>query len=100
MKLRGWRELEPGAVILEPGNTVEYKSGKWRAFRPVIDYEKCINCMICWVYCPDGCIKVKDSEVAGIDYEHCKGCGICAHECPKEAIIMVEEAKAIKEEAK
>ena len=100
MKLRGWRELEPGAVIVEPGNTVEYKSGKWRAFRPVIDYEKCINCMICWIYCPDGCIMVKDSKVEGFDLEHCKGCGICAHECPKEAITMVEEAKAIKEEAK
>ena len=100
MALKGWKELELGGVIVEPGNTIEYKSGKWRTFRPILDEEKCIDCMICWIYCPDGCVKVKDSKVVGFDYEHCKGCGICDRECPKEAITMVEEAEAIKEEAK
>ncbi len=100
MALKGWKELELGGVILEPGNTIEYQSGKWRVFRPVLDMEKCIHCMICWIYCPDSSIEVKDSKIEGFDYEHCKGCGICARECPKEAIIMVKEAKAIKEEAK
>jgi len=56
--------------------------------------------MLCWVYCPDSCKIVNDSKVIGTDYEHCKGCGICARECPREAISMVEEAKARKEEAK
>ena len=100
MGLKGWKELEAGAVILEPGSSVEYKTGAWRAFRPVIDMEKCIHCMICWVYCPDCCIMVNDSKVEGVDYEHCKGCGICARECPKKAIAMVEEAKVTMEEAK
>ncbi len=100
MRLKGWKELELGGVIVEPGSTIKYKSGTWRAFRPVRDMEKCIHCMTCWVYCPDSCIKVSDSKIEGFDYEHCKGCGICAYECPKEAITMVEEAKAIMEETK
>jgi len=100
MKLKGWRDLETGVVVPEPGSSVGYKSGTWRAFRPIIDMEKCINCMICWIYCPDSCIMVKDSKLVEIDYEHCKGCGICANECPKEAISMIEEDKAKAEEAK
>ena len=51
MKLKGWKELEQGAVIVKPGNTVEYKSGKWRTFRPIIDKEKCIKCMTCFDKC-------------------------------------------------
>ena len=100
MELKGWRELETGVVILEPGNSIAYKSGTWRAFRPIIDMGKCTHCMICWVYCPDSCIMVKDSKLVGIDYEYCKGCGICARECPKKVITMVEEVKARMEEAK
>ena len=100
MELKGWRELETGVVILEPGNSIAYKSGTWRAFRPIIDMGKCIHCMICWVYCPDSCVMVKDSKLVGIDYEYCKGCGICARECPKKAITMIEEVKARMEEAK
>ena len=100
MELKGWRELETGVVILEPGNSIAYKSGTWRAFRPIIDMGKCTHCMICWVYCPDSCIMVKDSKLVGIDYEYCKGCGICARECPKKAITMIEEVKARMEEAK
>ena len=100
MELKGWRELETGVVILEPGNSIAYKSGTWRAFRPIIDMGKCTHCMICWVYCPDSCIMVKDSKLVGIDYEYCKGCGICARECPKKVITMIEEVKARMEEAK
>lgn len=100
MRLKSWKELETGVVILEPGNSVVYRTGTWRAFRPIIDMERCTHCMFCWLYCPDGCIIVKDSKVIGIDYEHCKGCGICARECPREAVSMVEEAKARMEEAK
>ena len=100
MRLKSWKELETGVVILEPGSSVQYQSGTWRTFRPIIDMEKCTHCMLCWVYCPDSSIMVNDSKVIGIDYEHCKGCGICARECPREAISMVEEAKARKEEAK
>jgi len=89
--MKGWKEIPEGGLILEPGNSVEYKTGSWRAKKPVLDKEKCINCFICWIYCPDGSIVVENEEVKGINYDYCKGCGICANECPKNAINMEEE---------
>lgn len=90
--MKGWKEIPEGGLILEPGNSVEYKTGSWRAKRPVWDKEKCINCFICWIYCPEASIVVENEEVKGINYDYCKGCGICAHECPKKAINMEEES--------
>jgi pyruvate ferredoxin oxidoreductase delta subunit len=48
--------------------------------------------MFCWVYCPDGIVRLKDEKIE-IDLKYCKGCGICAEECPRKAIEMVEEFK-------
>jgi pyruvate ferredoxin oxidoreductase delta subunit len=53
--------------------------------------DKCIDCLTCWVYCPDDSIIIKDDKMAGIKLSHCKGCGICASVCPKKAIAMVED---------
>jgi len=86
----GWTKLPIGGALLEPGSSIEYKTGDWRAFRPVLDESKCVNCLICWIYCPDIAISRKEKTVA-IDYDYCKGCGICAAECPVKAITMVEE---------
>lgn len=86
----GWKSLPIGGLLLEPGSSVKYKTGDWRAFRPVLDETKCVNCLICWIYCPDIAIKRKEKTVE-IDYDYCKGCGICASECPVKAIKMVEE---------
>jgi len=87
----GWRSIPIGGLILEAGNAEKYETGDWRAFRPVRDQEKCTNCLLCWIFCPDGAVKVREGKIAEIDLAHCKGCGICAHECPVDAIEMVEE---------
>jgi len=88
----GWKSLPIGAVLLEPGSSLKYKTGDWRAFRPVVEKEKCVNCLLCWIYCPDAAIQRKEKWVE-VNYDYCKGCGICAKECPKDAIKMVEEQK-------
>jgi pyruvate ferredoxin oxidoreductase delta subunit len=88
---KGWKEIPIGGLIGESGTAKEYKIGDWRTFKPVVDKQKCINCLQCWIYCPDSCIKVEDEKMAGFDYEHCKGCGICASICPVKCINMEKD---------
>lgn len=64
------------------------KTGTWRIFTPRIDYKKCTNCFMCWLYCPDEAIEETREGCPEIDYEFCKGCGICAEICPAKAITM------------
>ena len=82
-----------GAVIDKPGNSVENKTGGWRALRPVWNKEKCTQCMICWLYCPDMAIPQKGGKRTETDLDFCKGCGICAKVCPFQAITMETEEK-------
>lgn len=69
------------------------KTGFWRTQRPVVTYEKCIKCRLCWLYCPDSVIDVTEDpkKFVVINYDYCKGCGICANVCPAKAITMVSE---------
>ncbi len=68
------------------------KTADWRYVAPVINYEKCSGCMICWKYCPEVTIQITE-DLPAINYDYCKGCGICSIECPKSAIEMVVEDK-------
>ena len=88
-KLPGSKDIPAAGVTWKPAT--EYKTGDWRTFKPVVDKSKCINCLQCWIFCPDSAIKVKDKKMAGFDYEHCKGCGICASICPVKCIKMEKE---------
>jgi len=97
MSQKGWRELPIRGLIVEPGNSGDYQTGAWRSLRPIIGLDKCSHCMLCWIYCPDSSIMIKDSKIIGVDLNHCKGCGICSVECPLRAITMVEEAQARRE---
>ncbi len=94
MKKMGWKELPEGAVIPGAPTSPEVNTGEWRTgVKPVINLDKCTNCLLCWLYCPDSSVLVKDGKIQGVDYNHCKGCGICAEVCPPriKAIDMVKE---------
>ena len=81
-----------GAVV-EGGTSVNYQTGNWReGQKPVIDPDKCTQCGICELYCPDSAVRVEGDRYV-IDLNYCKGCGICEHECPADAIHMVDEEK-------
>lgn len=87
-------------AVCNPGTAMENKTGGWRTFMPVFEYEKCIRCGICEVACPDMCIypdrttaNEKGKSLYKADYDYCKGCGICANECPKDVITMTLEEK-------
>lgn len=91
--LPSWRELAPGFVVTEAGSSRSYRSGDWRAQRPVFNHDRCIKCGICSLFCPEDCISQDGEGYFEADLYYCKGCGICARECWTEAITMVEEAK-------
>lgn len=97
MKQKNWKELPHAGTVLEAGNANSYKTGSWRSFKPRWVEENCIQCLFCWIYCPDAAVRVKDEKMTGFDYDHCKGCGVCAMECPgkkgNKAIVMEEEGK-------
>lgn len=88
IKFKKESDLPPAAISL--ANTLYNKTGKWRSIRPVIDYDKCTSCMICWKFCPDAAIKIIDGKPY-IEYDYCKGCSICVEECPLKAIEAQEE---------
>jgi len=75
--------------ISRPSKGASGKTGVWRVFKPVIDYQKCVKCWQCWLLCPEETILADD--VPKVDYDYCKGCGVCAKVCPTKAIDMVEE---------
>ncbi|MBA7709305.1 hypothetical protein ES703_118219 [subsurface metagenome] len=76
------KDLEIGFIVTEPGNASKYRTGDWRSQRPIFDLAKCIKCGLCYIYCPEGCIKPNAEGYFEADLYYCKGCGICATECP------------------
>ncbi|MCK4256439.1 4Fe-4S binding protein [candidate division WOR-3 bacterium] len=86
-----WKELPIGCIIEEGGTSRKFKTGDWRSERAIFSKEKCTNCLLCYIYCPDDSIIMKNDKVVGIDYDFCKGCGICAKICKAKAIEMKPE---------
>ncbi len=94
MSEKGWKEIPIGGKITDAGNASEYKTGDWRTFIPEVDRNKCIDCLQCWLYCPDMAIKIKeDGKLGKIDMDYCKGCGICSNICPVKCVSMEKEEK-------
>ena len=96
-KLLTWKEMPIGGMIVEAGNSQEYNTGTWRAYKPIHDPEKCVNCLRCWILCPDSAVIVEDGKQMGFDYDHCKGCGICARECPPKCHAIEMELETAKD---
>ena len=80
-------DLPPQKVETAPG---QLDVSSWRVFTPILDKDKCIGCMRCYILCPEVAISMVDKK-ADINYKNCKGCGICVEECPVQAIEFVQE---------
>jgi len=87
----GWKDFEPGFVLVEPGTSLRYHTGDWRSKRPVWDDSKCIKCGVCYIFCPDMAVARRADGFFEADLDYCKGCGICARECWTNCITMVDE---------
>ncbi|MEB3779973.1 MAG: 4Fe-4S binding protein [Desulfurococcales archaeon] len=79
------------APLSTPSPGASGVTGFWRTMKPVINEDKCIKCILCWLYCPEDTIIRREDDSVYVDYEYCKGCGICADVCPVNAIEMVRE---------
>jgi len=95
-KLKKWQEPKnvdayPIGSTCPADHLTSINAG-WRTYKPVIDQEKCVMCLRCFLVCPDGVIDKSGDELV-IDYDYCKGCGVCAHECRPKCIEMVKEEK-------
>ena len=85
-----WQEIEPGAILTEPGSARAYNTGDWRSQHPVWTKSRCIRCGVCWTVCPEGGISEEPGGYFDMN-QYCKGCGICAKECVTGCISMVPE---------
>jgi 2-oxoacid:acceptor oxidoreductase delta subunit (pyruvate/2-ketoisovalerate family) len=92
--LTDWQQLRSGGVVV-PGEAARPRTGGWRTgVKPEVDLAKCVNCLLCWVYCPDSAVELEGTTFTGFDLTYCKGCEICAEVCPVDAVTMVPEEDA------
>ena len=81
---------QPAAARRQKGGTLQ----RFKARRPLVALDSCVNCLLCWLYCPDSAIELDGTTLTGIDYRTCKGCELCVEVCPVGAIAMVSEVHA------
>jgi Pyruvate/2-oxoacid:ferredoxin oxidoreductase delta subunit len=69
--------------------------GEWKPWFPVIDYDRCTNCMQCLSFCLFGVYGVDpDQRIQVQNNDNCKtNCPACSRVCP-EAAIMFPKYKA------
>ena len=93
-RLKDWNDLRAGGIVV-PGEAARPQTGGWRTgVVPEVDLSKCVNCLLCWLYCPDSAVELDGTTFTGFDLTYCKGCEICAEVCPVDAVTMVPEEVA------
>ena len=69
-----------------------FKRGTTKNQRPVVRFDLCTKCTLCWLECPDQCFDQTADGLYDIAFEYCTGCNKCAQICPvNECIVMVDE---------
>jgi pyruvate ferredoxin oxidoreductase delta subunit len=71
-----------------------YLRGTTKSMRPVVRFDLCTKCTLCWLECPDECFDPVQEGFFDVNYEYCTGCGKCAQVCPvNDCIVMVDELR-------
>jgi len=99
--LWGYQTAPLGGVLPLPGNTVHNDLHTSRnGWMPVLDADKCIDCGMCDMVCPDLCLVWSTTtgddgqpavKLDGIDYRYCKGCMRCVETCSTLAMTREPE---------
>ncbi len=77
---------------IRPERTVTFKKFSTRTMRPVVNFETCIKCTLCWLQCPDTVFDVTPEGLYDPNMQACCGCGVCEAVCPVDkCITMIEE---------
>ncbi|MBI2201768.1 MAG: (4Fe-4S)-binding protein, partial [Armatimonadetes bacterium] len=68
-----WQEMREGVVVpavpkgngfrggdkgFEPARNPHFKKFATRSMRPVVNFDTCAKCSLCWLHCPDGCFDI------------------------------------------
>jgi Pyruvate/2-oxoacid:ferredoxin oxidoreductase delta subunit len=66
------------------------KHGEWKPWFPVIDYDRCTNCMQCLSFCLFDVYGVDDDQQIQVqNNDNCKtNCPACSRVCPEAAIMF------------
>ncbi|HXZ13088.1 MAG TPA: 4Fe-4S dicluster-binding protein [Candidatus Sulfotelmatobacter sp.] len=76
----------------QPARNPTFKKFTTRTMRPVVNFDTCIKCTLCWLQCPDSCFDVTPEGLYDANMEACCGCGVCEAVCPvKDCVTMVNE---------
>jgi Pyruvate/2-oxoacid:ferredoxin oxidoreductase delta subunit len=83
------------AVESARAETDAARHGEWKPWFPVIDYDRCTNCMQCLSFCLFGVYGVDEEQKIQVqNNDNCKtNCPACSRVCP-EAAIMFPKYKA------
>jgi pyruvate ferredoxin oxidoreductase delta subunit len=77
-----------------PERTATFKKFSTRTMRPVVDFDTCIKCTLCWLQCPDSCFDVTPDGLYDANMQACCGCGVCEAVCPvPNCVTMVNEVE-------
>ncbi|HAV62543.1 MAG TPA: Fe-S cluster protein [Verrucomicrobiales bacterium] len=84
-----------GAVESTRAETNTARHGEWKPWFPVIDYDRCTNCMQCLSFCLFGVYGAdQQGHIQVQNEDNCKtNCPACSRVCP-EAAIMFPKYKA------
>ena len=83
----------------QPARNSTFKKFLTRTMRPVVDFEKCIKCTLCWIACPDSVFDVTPDGLYDANMSACCGCGVCEAICPVEKCISMVNETAFQDNA-
>jgi pyruvate ferredoxin oxidoreductase delta subunit len=91
----GFGDPETGKVGgYRPDRNPVFKKFSTRTMRPVVDFDTCVKCTLCWLQCPDSCFDVTPDGFYDANMDACCGCGVCEAVCPvTNCITMVNESE-------